>query len=228
MVSFKEFLLRENVGSDLILAKAVSEQGLKSILSGGFKLQDKHASTLRAFDKYGDTDDDQMYGPGIYFSVPFSFNQLKKDCKKYADSWGSYIVIATLNGRGKILVNSTLPENHSIWRHTIVDRNDSMFQKLQKLGVSLLFPDYKPNDIHFKPEYGYRLAKGKVDGWVHEHNMIPHAVIYNPSVLKYVSYFKCGEENAQNNKQLPAFSTKKATNNNQNDSDLNLDLDLNV
>lgn len=191
MISFRDFILKENIGSNLILAKAVRDDGLNSILKGGFQLQDKHASTLRAFDKYGDTDDDQMYGPGIYFSVPYSLEQLKNDCKKYADSWGSNILIATLMGKNKILVNNTVPANHPVWNHTIVDRNDTVFEKLQKLGVAQLFPDYKPNDIHFKPEYGYRLAKGKIDGWVHEHNMIPHAVIYNPAILKYVTHFKC-------------------------------------
>lgn len=194
MISFRDFILKENIGSNLILAKAIRDDGLNSILKGGFQLQDKHASTLRAFDKYGDTDDDQMYGPGIYFSVPYSLEQLKNDCKKYADSWGSNILIATLVGKNKILVNNTIPANHPVWNHTVVDRNDTVFEKLQKLGVAQLFPDYKPNDIHFKPEYGYRLAKGNIDGWVHEHNMIPHAVIYNPSILKYVTHFKCGEK----------------------------------
>lgn len=191
MLSFYDFIIKENVGANLILAKAVKEEGLESISNNGFKLQDKHASTLRAFDKYGDTDDDQMYGPGIYFSMPYSFDQLKKDCKKYADSWGSYIIVATLIRKSNIFVNSTIPENHPIWNYTTIDRNDTNFEKLEKLGISNLFPDYKKNDIHFRPEYGYRLAKGGVDGWIHEHNMIPHAVIYNPSILKYVTHFKC-------------------------------------
>lgn len=191
MFSFKEFLIRENTTAQLILAKAVQEDGLKSIISHGFKLQDKHFSTLRSYEKYGDTDDDQMYGPGIYFSMPFSQDQLKKDCKKYAETWGNYMVLATLKSKSRLLVNGSIPENHPIWNYTIVDREDSMFKKLQKLGVSNLFPEYKPNDVHFKPEYGYRLAKSGVSGWIHEHNMIPHAVIYDPSILKYIGYFEC-------------------------------------
>jgi hypothetical protein len=192
MLSFYEFALKENAfGLNLILAKAVRDKGLESISSNGFKLQDKHASTLRSFEKYGDTDDDQMYGPGIYFAMPHSFDQLKKDCKKYANSWGSHIIIATLTKKAKIFVNSTIPDSHPIWNYTTIERNDTNFEKLEKLGISNLFPDYKKNDIHFRPEYGYRLAKGGIDGWIHEHNMIPHAVIYNPSILKYVTYFNC-------------------------------------
>lgn len=254
MLSFYEFysLLQENSSGQLILAKAVSKNGLDSISKSGFQLQSQHSSASKEFEKHSETNTNQMYGPGIYFSLPFSLEYLKKNCKNYADSWGNYILLATLTQKCRILVTSWgLSDNHPIWNYSVVDKKEGIYDQLQKLGISHLFPDYTPKNTHFPPEYGYKLSKS-IDAWVHEHNQIPHVVVYNTKVLKYLNYFECVPQNQQ--KQEPLKSTNNQINNQQSkdpnvryfgnvplnpnspfakfapkpkkDDDLNLDLDL--
>lgn len=68
MITFRNWLLSEQVGSDFIFAKATNKEGLESILKNGFQLQDRHFSVQSSFEKGEDRTTEQNYGPGLYFS----------------------------------------------------------------------------------------------------------------------------------------------------------------
>ena len=182
--------------SEIILAKATSKDGVESILKNGFQTQEKHISSTKTFEKHAETDTDQMYGAGLYFSIAYSMDQVKSNCGKYADTWGSEIILATLNGKYKILNTAfSMPENHPIWSASTAGRA-GIYNQLVNLGIINLFPDYKDGDTHFPPEYGYKISHS-IDAWVHEHNQIAHIVVYNPKILKYVTSFECKKEEKQ-------------------------------
>lgn len=87
------------------------------------------------------------------------------------------------------MVTSWLPESHPIWNLTPAGRV-GVYDQLNALGVIKDFNDFTKDDTYVKPEWGYKLSKS-IDAWVHEHNMIPHIVVYNPSILNILTYFEC-------------------------------------
>lgn len=188
MIKFRNWLLSEQVGSDIIFAKATNKDGLDSILKNGFQLQDRHSSAQNSFEKGEDRTAEQNYGPGLYFSFTSSVDSAKSNCYKYKD-WGKYIILASIKNRCRLLVTSWLPENHPIWKLTPAGRV-GVYDQLIALGVIKNFPEFNKNDTYVKPEWGYKLSRS-IDAWVHEHNMIPHIVVYNPKILSVLDYFEC-------------------------------------
>lgn len=192
---FREWFLFESSGGRLLLSKAVSGEGLKSIRSSGFSLQPRHSSSADEYSRHGDTTTEQQYGPGLYFGIVPSEDFARKNCRDYAETWGGHILIASLKSGARGLITTWLPEGHPIWHFASAKGNSSdprptTYEQLVALGLSDLFPDYGPNNTHSPPEWGYRI-KGSVDFWAHEHNGRPHMVVYNPSVLEFVSDFEC-------------------------------------
>jgi hypothetical protein len=195
---FREWFLFESSGGRLLLSKAVDARGLESIRSSGFSLQSRHFSSAGEYYRHGDTTTEQQYGPGLYFGIVPSEDFARKNCRDYAETWGNHILIASLKSGARGLITTWLPEGHPIWSFSASKGNSSdprptTHEQLVALGLSDLFPDYGPNNTHSPPEWGYRI-KGRVDFWAHEHNGRPHMVVYNPSVLEFVSDFECGTD----------------------------------
>lgn len=190
---FKQWLINESNGQ-LLLAKATGKEGLDSIKKDGFKLGDRHQAVIKYYDKYGDITTEQLYGPGLYFGIVPNQEFARKNCKQYADEWGEHIVIATLKSGSKGLITNILKDN-PIWNYSpaynpSAEYTPTTYEQLKALGVSHLFPDYGPNNIHNDNSWGYKLYK-KIDFWAHMHNFLNHIVVYNPSVLQFVSEFEC-------------------------------------
>jgi hypothetical protein len=187
---FKEWLLSESSGQ-VVLMKAVQQQGADSIKKDGFQLQDTHRNVANYYKKYGDTSDNQMYGPGLYFGIippgqePKGFAM--KNCKDYADSWGEHIVLATIKEGSRGLITGFWPE-HPIWKYC-VSKERYTYDQLEALGVNNLI-GYTKNDIHSNEDWGYKLYD-KIDFWAHQHNTRQHIVVYNPSVLQLIDQFEC-------------------------------------
>jgi len=202
---FKQWLFMESSGQ-LLLAKAMLKQGFDSVKQDGFKLGDRHASVINTYNKHHETTTEQMYGPGLYFGIVPSEEFAKKNCKDYAEEWGEYMIIATLKQGAKGLVtswNAKADKNNPLWAFSpAYDPQDrytpDTYHQLKALGVSDMFPDYGPNNIHNRAEWGYKLYK-KIDFWAHQHNSNGHVVVYNPSVLQIVSEFECEHKHPVHN-----------------------------
>lgn len=209
-MNFKNWLVtEEQSGSGILLAKAVSKEGLDSISKNGFQLQQSHQSAQNTFDKYKDDTAEQNYGPGLYFSFAISAERAKNDCAKYKE-FGSHVVLATIPNPCKILITHWFPENHPIWKLSPAGYA-GIYDQFVKLGINDQFPDYTKNDTHVDKNWGYKFSK-LIDAWVHDHNMIPHIVVYNPSILKYLDGFECVDQNKNN--QNFASTTKQLPNTN--------------
>jgi hypothetical protein len=194
-MEFRKWLIAES-SDQVVLMKAVHDDGAKSIKNSGFQLQDKHRSTAHYYKKYGDTDTSQMYGPGLYFTiVPIGQNPTeyaKKNCKMYAKEWGNNIVFATIKKGSRGLVTG-FPENHPM-RKYIVSENPYVYDQLEALGVSD-FIGYTKNNVHTDKEWGYKLHD-KIDFWAHSHwaeggEARLNVVVYNPSVLQSLGFVEC-------------------------------------
>jgi len=187
---FKEWLFSES-SAQVVLMKAVQQQGADSIKKDGFQLQDRHRSAANYYKKYGDMSDNQMYGPGLYFGIippgqePKEFAM--KNCKDYADSWGEHIVLATIKEGSRGLVTGFWPE-HPMWKYC-ASKEHYIYDQLEALGVNNLI-GYTKNDIHSNEDWGYKLYN-KIDFWAHQHNTRQHVVVYNPSVLQLIDQFEC-------------------------------------
>lgn len=200
MIKFRNWLLNEQTSFEIILAKAVNKEGLESILKNGFQLQHRHLSVQSSFEKGEGRTAEQNYGPGLYFSFAPSINTAKSNCYKYKD-WGDYFILATIKNKCRLLVTSWLPEDHPIWNLTPSGRV-GIYDQLNALKVIKDFPEFNRNDTYVKPEWGYKLSKS-IDAWVHEHNMIPHIVIYNPKILSILTYFECKSKESEKNSDKP-------------------------
>lgn len=194
-MNFREWLITES-SDQIVLMKAVHDDGAESIKKGGFQLQDKHRSTANYYKKYGDTDTSQMYGPGLYFTiVPVGQDHTeyaKKNCKVYAKEWGNNIVFATIKPGSRGLVTG-FPENHPM-RKYIASKNPYGYDQLEALGVAKEL-GYNKNNVHTDKEWGYKLHN-KIDFWAHSHwaeggEARLNVVVYNPSVLQSLGSIEC-------------------------------------
>jgi len=189
-MDFKNWLLTES-SNQIVLMKAVRQEGSDSIKKVGFQLQDKHRNVANYYKKYGDTSDDQMYGPGLYFGIippgqdPKGFAM--KSCKDYADLWGDHVVLATIKEGSRGLVTGFWPE-HPIWKYC-ASKEHYVYNQLEALGVNNLI-GYTKNDVHSSEDWGYKLHD-KIDFWAHQHNTRQHVVVYNPSALQLIDQFEC-------------------------------------
>lgn len=195
-MKFKEWLFNESLGGIPVLMKAVGKEGADSISKGGFKLQPKHQSTINYYNKYGDTDESQMYGPGLYFGlIPKGVDSkefAEKNCKDYSESWGDHIVLATFKGTARGLITIHDP-NHPIWNLCPSGEVRYKYDQLKALGVAELI-GYTKNDVHDHEDWGYKLYN-KIDFWAHQHNTRQHVVVYNPNCLQIISQFECNTGN---------------------------------
>jgi hypothetical protein len=199
---FKEWLFMES-SDQVVLMKTVNDEGSESIKKVGFQLQDTHRSTANYYKKYGDMSTNQMYGPGLYFTVvptgkdPAEY--AKENCKLYSQ-WGNHIVFATIKPGSRGLVTG-YPENHPMWKYIASKESKdveyypkSIYYQLEALGVNDII-GYKKNEIHTKEEWGYKLHD-KIDFWAHFHwseggVAKNNVVVYNPSVLQSAGEFEC-------------------------------------
>lgn len=186
-MNFSDWLLKEETGGALF-AKAVDREGLDSILRGGFRMQGRQGSAAGRFSKGGETTEEQMYGPGLYFYMVGSEDRARMSCRDYA-GWGGMVALARLKPSAKVLVTSWLPESHPAWSHSPAGRA-GVYDQLKALNVLDLFPDYRSSDTYVEPEWGYKLA-GRIDGWIHQHNSRTHLVAYEPSSVEAVGHFEC-------------------------------------
>ena len=191
---FREWLLTES-SDRVVLMKTVNDEGSDSIGKVGFQLQDKHRSTAGYYKKYGDTSSDQMYGPGLYFTVvpagqdPNEF--ARKNCKAYSQ-WGNHVVLATIKPGSRGLVTGFQP-GHPMWKY-VASKDAYVYDQLEALGVNDLIK-YGRNDVHTENEWGYKLHD-KIDFWAHSHwaegGMAKlNVVVYNPSVLQMIGSMEC-------------------------------------
>ena len=185
--------------------KAVDASGSESIKKGGFQLQDTHRSTAHYYKKYGDTSTEQMYGPGLYFTVvpvgQDSSEYAKKNCKMYSQ-WGGHIVFATIKQGSRGLVTG-FPPNHPMWKY-IASKETYVYDQLKALGVDETV-GYTKNNVHTDKEWGYKLHE-KIDFWAHSHwaeggEARLNVVVYNPSALQPAGEFDCGTGENQSQKQ---------------------------
>lgn len=192
---FREWLITES-SNQVVLMKAVHDDGAESIKKDGFQLQDRHRSTANYYKKYGDTDTSQMYGPGLYFTIvpagqdPTEY--AKKNCGMYAKEWGNNIVFATIRQGGRGLVTG-FPPNHPMWKY-IASKNTYVYDQLEALGVDKIV-GYTKDNVHVDKEWGYKLHD-KMDFWAHSHwaeggEARLNVVVYNPSVLQMVGTVEC-------------------------------------
>lgn len=211
---FREWLITES-SNQVVLMKAVNDEGSESIKKGGFQLQDKHRSVANYYDKYGDTDTTQMYGPGLYFTiVPVGQDHIeyaKKNCKMYAKEWGNNIIFATIKSGSRGLVTG-FPEGHAMWGYSITKKPD-IYGQLEALGVNNII-GYKKGEIHTREEWGYKLHN-KIDFWAHSHwaEGGAHAwnvVVYNPSILQSIGNIECEPGTSKS----PSNSNSAASQNN--------------
>jgi len=183
--------------------KTVNDEGSQSIKKVGFQLQDTHRSTANYYKKYGDMSTNQMYGPGLYFTVvptgkdPAEY--AKENCKLYSQ-WGNHIVFATIKPGSRGLVTG-YPENHPMWKYIASKESKdveyypkSIYYQLEALGVNDII-GYKKNEIHTREEWGYKLHD-KIDFWAHFHwseggVAKNNVVVYNPSILQPAGEFEC-------------------------------------
>lgn len=195
MLNFREWLITES-SDRVVLMKAVHDDGAESIKKGGFQLQDKHRSVANYYKKYGDMEETQMYGPGLYFTiVPVGQDHIeyaKKNCKMYAKEWGNNIVFATIKSGSRGLVTG-FPEGHAMWGYSIT-KEPYIYNQLEALGVNDII-GYKKGEIHTREEWGYKLHD-KIDFWAHSHwaEGGAHAwnvVVYNPSILQSLGTVEC-------------------------------------
>lgn len=218
-MEFREWLITES-SDQVVLMKAVHDDGAESIKNGGFQLQDKHRSTANYYKKYGDTDTGQMYGPGLYFTIvppgqdPTEY--AKKTCKMYAKEWGNNVVFATIKRGSRGLVTG-FPENHPM-RKYIASENPYVYDQLDALGVSHVV-GYTKNNVHTDKNWGYKLHD-KMDFWAHSHwaeggEAKLNVVVYNPSVLQPMGSFRCdlvsGPSAAQQDRQRSGQSFSATT-----------------
>jgi hypothetical protein len=192
-MEFKAWLLTES-SNGVLLMKATDAAGADAIARVGFKAQASHSSASKEFSKHNERTSEQNYGPGLYFSLVPNEGFARSNCARYLD-WGDHIVLASIAPSARGLVTASLPENHPAWSLS-PSGYSGVYDQFEALGVLGLFPGYDRGNTHTEPEWGYKLA-GKVDLWVHEHNMIPHVVVYNPSVLRLVTQFKCERPEAR-------------------------------
>jgi hypothetical protein len=195
MMDFRGWLLSESSGQ-VVLMKAVHDDGAESIGRGGFRLQDKHRSAAGYYRKYGDTDTGQMYGPGLYFTVvPVGQDHAeyaRKNCGMYAKEWGNNIVFAAIKPGGRGLVTG-FPGGHPMWGY-IASKNTYVYDQLEALGVAGEL-GYTRNNVHTDKEWGYRLHD-RIDFWAHSHwaeggEARLNVVVYNPSVLQHIGTVEC-------------------------------------
>jgi hypothetical protein len=207
---FKEWLLSESSGQ-VVLMKAVQQQGADSIKKDGFQLQDRHRSVANSYKKYdGEMSDSQMYGPGLYFGIippgqdPKEF--ATKKCKDYALFWGGHVVLATIKEGSRGLITGFWPE-HPMWKYC-VSKERYIYDQLEALGVNKLI-GYTKNDIHTSEEWGYKFYD-KIDFWAHQHNSNQHIVVYNPSILQLIDQFECdtGKKKSQEDSTAKAEPTQ--------------------
>jgi hypothetical protein len=201
-MNFKEWLFIES-SDQVVLMKTVNDEGSQSIKKVGFQLQDTHRSTANYYKKYGDMSTNQMYGPGLYFTVvptgkdPAEY--AKENCKLYSQ-WGNHIVFATIKPGSRGLVTG-YPENHPMWKYIASKESKdveyypkSIYYQLEALGVNDII-GYKKNEIHTREEWGYKLHD-KIDFWAHFHwseggVAKNNVVVYNPSILQPAGEFEC-------------------------------------
>jgi len=191
---FKEWLLMES-SDRVVLMKTVNDEGSDSIGKVGFQLQDRHRSTAGYYKKYGDTSSDQMYGPGLYFTVvpagqdPNEY--ARKNCKTYAQ-WGNHVVLATIRPGSRGLVTGFQPK-HPMWNY-IASKDTYVYDQLEALGVNDVIK-YARNNVHTDNEWGYKLHD-RIDFWAHSHWAEGglaklNVVVYNPTVLQMIGSLEC-------------------------------------
>lgn len=197
-MNFKDFM--ENMfdmkrSDQLVLIKMVSEAGYNSIKKVGFQLQDTHRKTIDTYLKTGWKDGNQIYGPGLYFTIvppwkdPVDFAKAK--CWDYSN-YGDYFVFAKIKPGSRGLVTD-LPENHPMYNY-VTSKEIYTWEQLQSLGVDELL-GLKERPTFKDEEWGYKFYN-KIDFWAHFH--MPAAgdpsfnvVVYNPSILELVGEFEC-------------------------------------
>jgi hypothetical protein len=210
-MEFKQWLILES-SDEIVLMKTVNDEGSQSIKKDGFKLQASHARVASDFKNYGDTASNQMYGPGLYFTVvpagkdPAEY--AKENCKLYSQ-WGSHIVFAKIKPGSRGLVTG-YPENDPMWKYIASKESKdagyypkSIYYQLEALGVNDII-GYKKNEIHTREEWGYKLHD-KIDFWAHFHwaeggVAKNNVVVYNPSILQPAGEFECETGNKSDEK----------------------------
>ena len=210
-MKFKEWLIVES-SDQVVLMKTVNDEGAESIKKGGFQLQDTHRDTAKYYKKYGDTSTNQMYGPGLYFTIvpagqdPAEY--AKKNCKMYSQ-WGNHIIFSTIKHGSRGLVTG-FPENHPMWKY-IASKNTYIYDQIEALGVNDVL-GYTKNNVHIDKEWGYKLHE-KIDFWAHSHwaeggEARLNVVVYNPSVLQTIGSFEC--ESGKSQTAQPTAPSKPA------------------
>lgn len=216
-MNFKQWLIIESL-NQVVLMKAVHDEGSESIKKGGFQLQDRHRSTANYYKKYGDMSTEQMYGPGLYFTIVPSGQEpteyAKKNCTMYSQ-WGNHILLATIKSGSRGLVTG-FPPNHPMWKY-ISSKNTYVYDQLEALGVNNII-GYNKNNVHTDKEWGYKLHD-KIDFWAHSHwaeggEAKLNIVVYNPSILQTVGNIEC-ETKEKKSPPQPSNSVATATKDNE-------------